>query len=60
MLGRLPGSRPNIEEIAGSSVNPVAAEWAAVYYHAIWAILLPLGEAEASWNPPNTKNGRQT
>jgi hypothetical protein len=55
MLGRLPGSRRNIREIVDSSVNPVAAEWAAVYYGPVWAILLALGEVEASWNPPNER-----
>lgn len=59
MLGRLPGARRNLDEIADSSVKPVAAERAAVYCEAIWSILLQLGEAEASWNPPNTRNGRQ-
>lgn len=51
----MPGSRRNIREIADSSVNPVAAEWAAVYYGPVWAILLALGEVEASWNPPNER-----
>ncbi|BDD96398.1 hypothetical protein MFTT_04920 [Mycolicibacterium fortuitum subsp. fortuitum] len=51
----MPGSRRNIREIADSTVNPVAAEWAAVYYGPVWAILLALGEVKASWNPPNER-----
>lgn len=60
MLGRLPGSRRNIGEIADSSVNPVAAEWAAVYYGTVWAILLALGEVGRGLVEPAKRKANMT